>query len=195
MNEEKVVEEDVLKSKNKGVDETILIAESINLSGRDILRITENDTRIMGYEELRNYDSIEQLIPYEGSSLTLLYQTRENYGHWVVIINRGNNKYEFYDSYGLAPDEELNLDNTYHLRLHGGQITPHLTALFLKGGYKVEYNNIRLQKYLKDVNTCGRYTALRVKFKHLSITNFNALFTKNRCYSPDFWASALTLFI
>jgi len=195
MDEEQEIEESIKSSKQKkGIEDTILNAEKVSLSGRDILRLTDNDTKLLPYEDLERYDSLNQLIPYEGDTLTLLYQTKEDYGHWVVLINRGDNNLEFYDPYGVKPDEELK-HSDFHLRLHRGQITPHLTALIDKDGYNIQYNNKQLQRYLSSVNTCGRYTALRVKFKHLSIPQFNALFLQNKCYNPDFWVSALTLFL
>jgi hypothetical protein len=195
MDEEQEIEKNIESSRqNKGIEDTILNAEKVSLSGRDILRLTKNDTKLLPYEDLERYDSLDQLIPFEGDSLTLLYQTTEDYGHWVVLINRGSNKLEFYDPYGLKPDEELK-QSDFHLRQHGGEIQPHLTALLDKGGYEVVYNDKRLQRFLKDINTCGRYTALRVKFKHLSIPQFNSLFLKNKCYNADFWVSALTLFL
>jgi len=177
-----------------GIDKTILNAEEYDLSGADILRITNNDTKLLPYEMLRTYDSLEQVLSEKGS-VTILYETSKNYGHWVVILDKGNRNIEFYDPYGLAPDQELNYDNDYHLRLHGGELIPHLTMLIQSGGYKVEYNKEQLQKYLPDVNTCGRYCALRVRFKDISMNKFNDLLTKNKHYNPDFWVSALTILV
>lgn len=189
--EQEFVDTDIKKT-NGGIDKVIKDAEVFDLSGDDILNLTYNKTRIMKYEDLKIYDSLEQILsPYR--ACVLLYQTGDKFGHWVSLIDRGNRKLEFYDPYGLKPDEELNINNEYHLRIHGGQITPHLTALIKKEGWKVEYNNQRLQRFLKDVNTCGRYCALRIRYRDLSIQKFNNLLTKNKHYEPDFWVSALTL--
>lgn len=179
-------------SSNTGIDKIILDAEKYDLSGADIMKITNGKTRIIKYEDLKLYDSLEQLFnPY--GCFIMLYQTSEKIGHWVALIDRGNRELEFYDPYGFEPDEELNFNNDYHLRIHGGIITPHLSALIESGFWKVKYNNKQLQKYLEDVNTCGRYCALRIKFKDASLEKFNNLLTKNKCYNSDFWVSALTL--
>lgn len=176
------------------MDKIIHRAESIDLSGRDIKRMVGGKTSIMAYEQLKTYSSLEEVLSPFGSCV-LLYQTRENYGHWVVLIDRGNKLLEFYDSYGLAPDEELKLDNAFHLRIHGGKITPHLGALIQKGGWSVQYNHEQLQEQLSDINTCGRYCVMRLLYKDLSIRKFNDLLTKNKHYKPDFWVSAMTYLI
>jgi hypothetical protein len=174
-----------------GIDKVIKDAEQFDLSGSDILYITHNKTRLLPYEDLKLYDSLDQLFqPY--GSFVLLYQTSQNVGHWVAIINRGNRLLEFYDPYGLAPDEELNINNQFHLRQHGGVITPHLTALIRRDNWRVKYNNKQLQRFLEDINTCGRYCALRIKFKDIEMSRFNDLLTKNDNYDPDFWVSVLT---
>lgn len=188
----------VYYSKNNEVnftmDKLILDAEDVDLSGRDIKRMVDGKTNIMAYEQLKTYSNLEQVLSPYGSCV-LLYQTTENYGHWVVLIDRGNKMLEFYDSYGLAPDEELKLDNQFHLRIHGGKITPHLGALIQAGGWSVKYNHEQLQEQLSDINTCGRYCVMRLIYKDLSIRKFNDLLTKNKYYHPDFWVSAMTYFI
>lgn len=184
------VESDLKKS--KGIDNIIKDAEQINLSGDDLLRLTDNKTKILKYEDLKTYDSLEQIFNPHGCFI-MLYQTAENYGHWVTVIDRGNRHLEFYDSYGLKPDEELNMNNEYHLRIHGGEIVPHLSALIRKDNWKVLYNKKKLQKYLEDTNTCGRYCALRVRFIKESMDKFNILLIKNKHYDPDFWVSSMTL--
>ena len=176
------------------MDKLILDAEKIDLSGADIKRMVGGQTNIIAYERLKTYSNLEQVLSPYGSCV-LLYQTRENYGHWVVLIDRGNKMLEFYDSYGLAPDEELKLDNQFHLRIHGGKITPHLGALIQAGGWSVKYNHEQLQQQLADINTCGRYCVMRLIYKNLSIRKFNDLLTKNKHYHPDFWVSAMTFLI
>lgn len=166
-------------------------SERIDLSGKDIMRMVDGQTRILPYEQLKTYNNLEQILSPYGTCV-LLYETKENFGHWVVLIDRGSGMLEFYDSYGLKPDEELQIDNQYHLRIHGGVLTPHLTALIKSGGWSVKYNNKQLQKQLSDVNTCGRYCVMRILYKDISIQKFNDLLTKNKHYDSDFWVSAMT---
>ena len=161
------------------------------LSGADIMDFVDGKTRVLAYESLGHYDSLEQILSPHGSAI-VLYQTAPRQGHWVALIRRSNHTLEFYDSYGFRPDEELKFDNSFHLKIHGGRLTPHLTRLIQDGGWRVIYNKCKLQKNLDDINTCGRYAALRVKWKHIPMKQFNDLLLKNKHFNPDFWVSALT---
>jgi len=185
--------QDVNKSSvGTGFDSIVKDAERFDLSGADILRLTDHKTHVLPYEALEKVSSLSEILRRYGSVI-LLYQTAEQFGHWVTLIDRGNNHLEFYDPYGLNVDEELNLSNEFHLRKHNGLITPHLTALIHKDGWSVEYNKDRLQKMLDDVNTCGRYCALRIIFIETPMNKFNSLLKNNKFYNPDMWVSALTL--
>ena len=183
---------DALFFKLNGIDEIIKNGENYDLSGTDILRITDNKTNIYKYEDLENVQYLDEIFNLYGAAI-ILYQTAEKYGHWVSLIKKSNKLLEFYDPYGINVDDELNIDNNYHLRIHGGKLVPHLTSLIEKGGWRVEVNKTQIQKIKEDVNTCGRYCALRVRFKNLSMLKFNNLFLNNKCYDSDFWASALTI--
>ena len=47
----------------------------------------------------------------------MLYETKQNFGHWTALIKQ-QNFIEFFDSYGLQLDQELNYatyDNTPYL--------------------------------------------------------------------------------
>jgi len=179
--------------KGKGFDSTILKAENISLSGKDINTITENKCNIIAYENLHEYTNIDQVLGTHGACV-ILYQLKADYGHWVSIFKVDNNTLEYFDSYGLPVDGELKFSQE-HLRIHKGVITPHLTALIHKSnhGYKVIFNNIALQKLRRDENTCGRFAALRIRLRNIPLNRFVDLCTKNKCYNPSFWVSALTL--
>jgi len=192
--EREIVKADIREKKHASLDTIIKDAEKIPLSGEDLLRMTNHETKVMRYEELKHYDSLESVLQPHGSVI-LLYQTAEDFGHYSTLIDRGNRRLEFYDSYGFKPDEGLNHNNEFHLRIHGGRIVPHLHALIVSSGWLVEYNPVRLQKRLADENTCGRYAVLRIILKDDSLKTFNSLLTKNKHYDSDFWVSSLTIFL
>jgi len=176
------------------MDKIILNSEKHDLSGADILRITDNECKIFPYTALMGMNSLDEILEPFGACV-LLYETKENYGHWVALIKRTSNLLEFYDPYGLNVDEELNIENEYHIRKMGGEIMPHLSALIKKDNYKVIYNKQQIQKIKEDVNTCGRYCALRIRLRDTTLEKFNNLLTTNKCYDADFWVSALTILI
>lgn len=176
-----------------GIDTRILKAEDYDLSDNDILRITDNQTKIFLYSDLEQFDNIDDLLnPY--GCCVILYQLEQNVGHWVCLIKHKNDTLEFFDPYGLSIDEELKYSE-FNLRRHEGEITPHLTALIDKSNWRLISNDFKLQKFKEHVNTCGRWVALRIRFKDVSLEKFIDLFTNNKCYDGDFWVSAMTLLI
>jgi len=176
-----------------GIDKDILRAEDYDLSDDDILRITDNKTKIFLYSDLEQVDNIDDILnPY--GCCVILYQLEANVGHWVRLIKHKNNTLEFFDPYGMSIDEELK-NSKYNLRRHRGVITPHLTALIDKSNYKLISNDFKLQKFKEHTNTCGRWVSMRIRFKDVSLGKFIKLFTDNKCYDGDFWISAMTLLI
>jgi hypothetical protein len=172
------------------MDRLIKKAEKIDLSGDDILSITNNQTTIHAYSDLDQIDNMEQLFGGK-PTVTLLYQTTQNSGHWVCLIKKSESELYFFDPYGLKPDSELQYAS-YNLRIHNNVQTPHLTALISKSNYTIDYNKVRLQKFFKDVNTCGRWVAIRILWREMSDDHFNHLFL-NQKEPSDYYASALTI--
>ena len=159
-------------------------AEDHDLTSADIMKITNNKCKIISYHELVSVNSIDDLLTNNGACI-VLYETRQNFGHWTALIRQSPNTLEFFDSYGFQLDQELNYakyDNT-----------PFLSNLVKKSNYNnIIQNKHRLQQFAKDVNTCGRWTSLRIVMKNLSIDDFVRLFTTNNSYNADFWATSLT---
>lgn len=176
------------------MDKIIKNAEKFDLSGADIHRITDGKCNIIQYEDLERVNNLDEVLRPHGAVM-ILYTTRKNFGHWVCLFEKGNKNLEFFDPYGLKMDEELNITNDLHLREHKGIITPHLTALINSGGYNVSSNTTQLQEFIEHINTCGRWTALRVRFRDVSLKKFINMMTTNKYYNGDFWVSALTLLI
>lgn len=166
-----------------GIDREIENAEDIDLSGADIKAITNNQVRIVSYHELVNINSIDDLLG-ENRAVILLYETKQNFGHWTALFSIDDNTIEFFDSYGFAPDEELKYA-TYDDQ-------PYLTNLMNASNYKFLHNKTKLQTFAHDINTCGRWTALRVKMRDIPLSQFIKLFKGNKHYQPDFWVSAIT---
>jgi len=157
-------------------------AESIDLSGEQLVKICEGKVKVIPYHELANVSSIEELLePY--GAIILLYETRYDFGHYTAIFYDKNNNLEFFDSYGFKPDAELKYA-TY-------DNTPYLTNLLNKYKGNIIYNITDLQKWGANVNTCGRWTATRIRMRKLTATEFSNLF-KSKYYNPDFFVSALT---
>jgi len=157
--------------------------EQHDLTNDDIKSITKGKCKIMSYHELQNINSIDDILINNGACI-ILYETRQNFGHWTALIRQSNNVLEFFDSYGFQLDQELNYAKYNN--------TPYLSNLVNKSSYQLIQNTHRLQRYAKDINTCGRWTSLRIVLKNMNIGDFVRLFTTNNSYNGDFWATALT---
>ena len=170
------------------MDKVIILSEKVELSDIDILAITKHQTKIITYDKLHNIFDIEEILEPYGSAV-ILYTTKENFNHWVTLFKVNDTTLEFFDPYGLKVDEELNLEIKENLRPLDDDRIPHLSDILNNSNYKLIYNNFRLQKLLKDHNTCGRWCAVRLRFKYIPLKYFIDLFKKN----GDYIVSSLTL--
>lgn len=170
---------------NKGsMDYLIENAETVDLTGEDIVKICEGKVKVVPYHELANVNSIEELLkPFD--AVILLYEVKQNFGHYTALLIDPDGNLEFFDSYGFAPDQELNYakyDNT-----------PYLTNLLKKYNGNIVYNNYQFQEWVKDVNTCGRWTSTRIRFgKKYNLSQFQKLFSNLKFYNGDWLVSSLT---
>lgn len=167
------------------MDKLINDAESVDLSKDDILDITKNGCDVVVYHDLGNYNSLQQLLGDKGAVI-LLYEMKRNFGHWVALFytDESRNEVEFFDSYGYAPDEELNIakyDNQ-----------PLLKEMMEASNLKVIYNKTKLQTFAEDVNTCGRWTATRIAMRSVPLQQFVRMFKNSGRYNGDWYVSALT---
>lgn len=167
------------------LDKLIDTAETVDLTGSQVLAMCNNKVRIVPYHELATVKTIEQLLQPFGA-IILLYETKLDYGHYTAVFYGPNNKdIEFFDSYGFEPDQELK----YAVYDKEARLKPLLEAY--KGG-NVIYNNVQLQKWASDVNTCGRWASTRIRMRNKTAQEFNALMSKNQYYDSDWYVSAIT---
>jgi hypothetical protein len=118
------------------------------------------DTDIIMYNQLPNYNSIEELLPHDRSHFVLLYQDSPNSGHWTCCL-RQKNTVEFFDSYGNYPDKDLNWvlpEKRHDLGIDG----KYLSSLLNKTKMKVIYNTEPYQASGRQFATCGRHVVFRL---------------------------------
>lgn len=173
------------------MDKLLLEAEKVDLTGEDVHNITNGECRILLYEDIQNIESLDTLFG-DKDNVVILYETAKNFGHWVALLKYPD-MVEFFDPYGLRPDEELKYADYNVRRNENGALIPHLSDLLNKSGVKLIYNSVKVQKWLKDVNTCGRHCALRIKMRKYPLGQYLALMMKNKYYDADLWATALTI--
>ena len=177
----------------KPLEQTIAKSEDIPLTGRGILNITDDGVDVLTYEDILKYSTLDALLGQK-RAVIILYQTAQNYGHWILLMERQSStgvEVEFFDPYGFKPDEELKY-STFNLTQHRGEAIPHLSYLLSRSLVKVTINTVQLQGFSRHVNTCGRWCAVRFVYRDLSLTSFIMMFD-NKVYTPDWFVSALTL--
>lgn len=124
---------------------------------------------IIKYSELQTYSTIQKLLPRNKSWKIILIESEFNSGHWVLLM-RYNTTIEFFNSYGTFPSDELDyIADDQNEMLN--QDVKYLNILLTNAlsSFKVIYNKRKLQKLKDGVNTCGKWTILRI----MMLENFN----------------------
>ena len=165
--------------------------EGIELPNRDISRMCEHKVAIHSYEELAMMSDYTQLFNGR-EGCVLLYETRHNFGHWVLLINLGD-RVEFFDPLGIRIDQELKLVPE-NLRSGLNEDVPHLTHL-LQNVHVIE-NTTQLQRVDYHINTCGRHVVSRFKMflDGFDLKSYLRLFERQK-EDPDLTVSKLTLLL
>jgi hypothetical protein len=113
------------------------------------------NVKIVQYDELKDYNNIEELLPNDKSYFILLYIDKktpyEVSGHWCAVTRTGDTIF-YFDPYGKPVDYPID-----HWFKH--YKTPkYLSNLFDKSSLEVFSNSIGYQsKDNYDISTCGRH--------------------------------------
>lgn len=161
------------------------------LSGQDILDLTNNETNIMTYPDLQKYKNIDEVLGKHGACVILYLTKSQNFGHWVCIIKQPNNTLEFFDSYGLPTDSELGFVSK-EKRNYLNQNMPYLSKLLYNSKYNVIYNDRKIQKYAKDISTCGRHVICRINNRDIDIDDYCKILKSFKPHTPDYIVYLLT---
>jgi hypothetical protein len=118
--------------------------------------------KIIKYSELKNYNSLQELLPSPFDYKIILLESNRNTGHWVAIL-RMNNIIECFNSYGVSIDSEWKyIPDSIERML--GQSTRYLSNLIKKSeGLTVVSNKYKFQSSTNDISTCGRWVILRIE--------------------------------
>lgn len=182
------------------MDNVIRETEKTAFGNDEITKLCEGKVKIVKYSDIKKYSNLDTLLkPWD--SVILLYETQPNFGHWTALMRyqeEGKNIIEFFDPYGIPLDKQLNFVPA-NMKSKLNEDHKYLTELMLK--YKQQHPNtlmkeniVQLQDFKNGVNTCGRWSGMRVCFKHIPLTKFIACF-KNQKEKPDFYITLMTSFI
>jgi hypothetical protein len=152
------LEADIASKGGEKVDETIQAKleeiVTIPMDGGDIAHYYPK-VRIIKYNDLDNYTSIEEILPSDDTYFILLYLDSPSTGHWVAMT-RNKNLITFFDSYGGKIDSQLKwVDMGERIRLDTDK--PCLTRLLKAGNVPYNYSPYDYQSNNPDIATCGSH--------------------------------------
>jgi hypothetical protein len=119
------------------------------LSSNDIINLIGYPINVITYNELTEYKNINDILINDICLILYPSIISENIGHWT-ILTKSKKKITFFDPYGTKPDyqKESPITDFY------------LTKLLINLPNNIHYNECKLQKLSKNINTCGRWCAL-----------------------------------
>lgn len=165
-------------------------------SGDDLERICyPQPISIVAYSDLQKMDTLPTL------PMMLLYEMAKNTGHWCVVFNSvdedGRPCIEFFDSYGLMPDKELNWIKKGGFKKSSGQDKTQLLRLLLRTGANICYSNDAVQDIstsAENITTCGLHCCLRIALPHIDAKTYTDALKKcarSKNKTTDEFVSAL----
>ena len=179
------------------------------LTGGDMQRLLPG-ARILTYPTLGHFRSIEDVLrdprvrtrPNPAHAFIVLFVTDKSFeggtefldGHWCAVFYNGAGELEYFDPYGepvdsplreLSPEDRAKLGETrFYLR--------DLLADYAKRGGPITVNRIAFQKDRRDVATCGRHCAFRVRNRHLTDEEYARKISEAPGVPPDVYVTLAT---
>jgi len=160
---------------------SVQLEKSLGISLDDIIK----------YSQLRDYTTIESLLPADGDYKILLLEEKPSVGHYVAIM-RQHGKYYYFNSYGSKFDTDLYLINKV-IRSILGQNRKEITRLL--GDTPIKWNTIKYQG--PTTSTCGRWCVLAITMvckMGFTLDEFNEWVkkTKQKNESYDYFVTRMT---
>lgn len=148
-------------------------------SKKDIMYMLGNAIKVVPYEEISKYETLEELLqPYNVVGILYPNANNEEVGHWCCLFVMPNTqRLQYFDSYGCYIDENIVKFNEEDKRVktHKMQKIPHaLIQLILKSPYADDtyWNDYPLQSDRISSATCGLWCVTRLKNVYLNEEEF-----------------------
>ena len=127
-----------------------------------IIRKYLKDPKIILYEDLKNYDNINDLLPNNKDYVIILFkQDDKGSNHWIGLM-KYDNIIEHFCSYGSYPDEYYFDWTTQRDLDKAKEYKPYMTELLNKSGNEIIYSSQDYQQDKGKIATCGRHITNRV---------------------------------
>ena len=152
--------------KNKTLED-IKKTLAYSLSDADIRYILGQGTKIVEFKDLDTFADIYDLLPEKKDFAIILVESKDNSGHWVMLLRDGN-RIEQFDSYGCPLETELNFISSAMNRILGQSKKEfHQLMRTIDDEDELVYNKARLQAEDPNIATCGRHCCLRALMHNL----------------------------
>lgn len=140
----------------------------------ELQQTLKSPLKFIRYNELKNYRNLEQVLGPNGYVM-ILYEFKPNFGHWVCLITIRPGFIEFFDPYGLKPDDERDwIEKTgYWERGYLSKILADASSRFT-----ISYNEHDLQGIDTKYATCGKWCLLRIYYRNIPLEQFYRIFEK-----------------
>lgn len=122
--------------------------------------------KIVKYSDLKNYNSLYDLLPLKNDYCIILLEAEKNYGHWVVMIRQGK-KFYYFNSYGKHYDTDKNYISKMMLKILKQDRNEIQRLVIGSGLKKIWYNKEKMQG---DSQACGRYCCFIAIMSNLGYT-------------------------
>jgi hypothetical protein len=126
----------------------------IPLSDSKVKAALGPDTRILKYSELKNYETINELLPKINDFVILLLEDQPSSGHWTCLAKLPSGYY-YMNSYGQKYDSDMSVIPMCIKKILG-QDRKEITRLL--DGHACDWNRVKLQGERSMV--CGRWCTL-----------------------------------
>ncbi len=168
-------------------------AQSKALTDVDVRRITENECRIVEYNDLDQFATVWELLEPHGAAIVLVTSSPHD-GHFCAVVAVDKSTVEWFDPYGIGIHGALHFSGNRRGPGISSVDRPCFDELVerTRGLRRVISNNTKFQSSGSTNNVCGRWSALRCVMRKYPLATFIKLFA-NQKNSPDFLVTALTL--
>jgi len=138
--------------------ELVKNGEVIPLSNIDLQILTGNKCNVVLYEELGTlYPTLNDVLSNNARAI-ILYDLKGGTGHFVALsYHVDTNTLQFYNSYALAPDAEIDLF------VHSVPVLSDMIRQFMQLiRVRLDVNPYQHQQFRENSNECGRHAVIRV---------------------------------
>lgn len=137
----------------------------------EVRRILPPKSAVLTYSDALQNRHLAELLREHPGGVVLLVRWRPSFGHYVALFERGGRP-ALFDSYGARADGSAwrRLPQSQLAEL--GQAAPRLLEDAAAGGRGIYWSDYAIQDHSPQVQTCGRWSCLRLWLPYLSESQF-----------------------